>query len=81
MPITGVDLIHHGAESQIDAVLAEILEGTARQTVKEVPGLGSASTRWLVRGKQGSRLNFTVTTPSAGGDTRSVVLDGKGGQR
>jgi hypothetical protein len=60
---------------------AEILEGTARQTIKEVPGLGTASTRWLVHGKQGSRLNFTVTTPSAGGDTKSIELDREGGLR
>ncbi len=59
----------------------EILEGRARQTVQEVPGLGTASTRWLVRGKQGSQLTFHLDTPSAGHATKSVVLDGKGGSR
>ena len=60
---------------------AEILEGRQRQTIERVPGMGSANTRWLVRGKQGGKITITIATPSAGSDTKSVVLDREGGLR
>lgn len=68
----------------------EILEGRARQTIKQVPALGAASRRWLVRGQQGGKLTIEMTTPSAGRDSETIVLERdsrtidlkeKGGQR
>jgi hypothetical protein len=68
---------------------AELLEGRERQTIKEVPALGAASTRWLVRGKKGAKLTITASTASAGTATgrvslervsKTIVLAAEGGQ-
>ena len=59
----------------------EILEGRERQTIREVPALGSASSRWLVHGEPDSRLMVRVFAPSTGTVTKSVILDRQGGLR
>jgi hypothetical protein len=60
---------------------ADLLEGRARQTITAVPGLGSAHVRWLIRGEPGTELTIHMTTPSAGSDQKTFVLDREGDER
>lgn len=59
----------------------EILEGRERETLKEIPALGTVTSRWLVRGGKGKRITVEATAPSAGAAKKSFILDGNGGQR
>jgi hypothetical protein len=83
LSIEAVELDYRGADVyEVKVYVAnEILEGRERQTIERVPGMGSANTRWLVRGKQGGKITITITTPSAGSAAKSVVLDREGDLR
>ena len=60
---------------------AEILEGRARQVIKQVPAMGSASVRWLVRGSPGDMVNIRAAAPGFGADAVGVALRETGGRR
>ena len=59
----------------------EVLEGRKRQTVKEIAAGGTATLRWLVRGRPGSRLTLTATAPSLETQEKSFALEANGGER
>ncbi len=60
---------------------AEVLEGRPRQTVAQVPAMGSASTRWLVRGSPGDMITIRAGAPGFGADAAGVPLRETGGRR
>jgi hypothetical protein len=60
---------------------AEVLEGRARQVIKEVPAMGSASVRWLVRGEPGGTITLRAAAPGFGSAATDVALQAKGGGR
>ncbi|MBU1677193.1 hypothetical protein KKA85_15610, partial [bacterium] len=60
---------------------AEVLEGRARQVVKQVPAMGSATVRWLVRGDPGAMIRIRAEAPGFGADAVGIALQQKGGDR
>ena len=60
---------------------AEVLEGRARQTVVQVPAMGAASVRWLVRGSPGDMINLRAEAPGFGAAAAGVPLRETGGRR
>jgi len=60
---------------------AEILEGRARQVIKQVPAMGAASVRWLVRGSPGDMINIRAEAPGFGTEAVGVALRETGGRR
>jgi len=59
---------------------AEVLEGRARQVIKQVPAMGAASVRWLVRGDPGSVIRVRAEAPGFGADAVGIALQ-TGGAR
>ena len=59
---------------------AQVLEGRARQVIKQVPAMGSASVRWLVRGDPGAVIRVRAEAPGFGADAVGVALQ-TGGAR
>lgn len=60
---------------------AAVLEGRARQTLAQVPAMGSASVRWLVRGSPGDMITIRAEAPGFGADAAGVPLRETGGRR
>jgi len=60
---------------------AALLEGRARQIVTQVPAMGSASVRWLVRGEPGAMIRVRAEAPGFGADAVGVALQRQGGGR
>ncbi|MBK6899680.1 MAG: hypothetical protein IPH09_10540 [bacterium] len=51
---------------------AEVLEGLARQTAGQVPAMGSAAVRWLVRAPRGRTLAVRAAAPGFGAATATL---------
>ncbi|MBK9304892.1 MAG: hypothetical protein IPM94_13725 [bacterium] len=59
---------------------AEVLEGLARQTADQVPAMGSAAVRWLVRAPRGRTLAVRAAAPGFGAAT-ATLQPATGGRR
>jgi len=59
---------------------AEVLEGRARQVADQVPAMGSAALRWLVRAPRGRPLVVRAAAPGFGA-AAATLTPGEGGRR
>jgi len=56
---------------------AEVLEGRAREVIRQVPAMGAATVRWLVRGDPGETIRVRARAPGFGSAAVEVPLEGK----
>jgi len=56
---------------------AELLEGRDREVIRQVPAMGAATVRWLVRGDPGATIRVRAEAPGFGADAVETTLQEK----